>query len=352
MMEVQLEQGSQTWLDWRAGHKVVDGNGTTFEAVEGGPRITATAASVVGGSNPFQKPHELWGEMVGLRKRQVATFPMQRGNALEPKARAAFCKYVGEEYEPVCVQSSLENWIAASLDGIDVLRTRGVEIKCPISQTTHDFAVAGEVPPYYYDQIQWQHMACDNLLEEIFYFSWAPQFGEAPPISVKPDLSRQHELLTGVKNFRIHVDTKVPLSGTDFEAAAKTFLVLNRRAKALKELLDEAKEKIKALSGGKPMQGGGVMVTVSKSNGTVDWQSTAKALAAQAGVSDEDLAALAESNRGKPSTTFAVKETVEADAIYEELKNLLKDGNQVSTPDLSPSIDGDSAAHETVAPVW
>jgi len=351
MIEVQLEQGSQTWLDWRAGLAVVDDAGISFEAVQGGPRITATAASVIGGGSPFQKPHELWGEMVGLRKRQVATFPMQRGNTLEPKARAAFCKHIGEEFEPVCVQSSTHNWIAASLDGLDVLRTRGVEIKCPISQTTHDYAVAGEVPPYYYDQIQWQHLACDNLLEEILYYSYAPQFGpDVPPISVKPDPARQQELLDGVKTFRTHVDTRVPLSGTAFEAAAKTFLVLNRRAKALKEQLDAAKETLKTLSGGKPMQGGGVMVTVSKSNGTVDWQSTAKALAAQAGITDEALANLAESNRGKPSTTFAVKETVEADAIFEQLQNELKSGTDVSMPDVVPQDE--SSQDPSVAPLW
>lgn len=348
MREVFLEQGSDEWLNWRAGKRVFDLQGNTFEAVTGGPRITATAASVIAGSNPFQKPHELWLEMLGMRKRQEATFAMQRGNAMEPKARAAFMKIIGEEYEPVCIQSSTDAWIAASLDGVDLLRTQGVEIKCPISQNTHDFALRGEVPPYYYDQIQWQFMASDNTLSRIFYYSWAPKMGEAPPIEVLPNLARQSELLRQAEIFRRHIDTKVPLSGTEFEAAAKNFLIFNRRAKEIKEQMDKVKEQLKELSGGKPTQGGGVMVTISNSQGSLNWQSIAKALAAQQGLSDQELAQLCEQHRGLPSVVFSVKESVEADAIYEQLMNEQASIGNVSTPD----IVSNDESEVNISPNW
>ena len=318
MKEVFLEQGTPDWLAWRAGDAYTDIYGTAHQALDG-CRITATAASVCGGHSPFSTPHELWGEMLGYRKRQASNFAMQRGSALEPKARKAYTQIVGEEYEPLCLESSTSPWIAASLDGVDLLRTRGVEIKCPISETTHDMAILGEVPPYYYDQIQWQMLASDNQLTEIDYFSFAPQIGVAKPITVKIDLQRQAELVDAVMKFRLAVMTRVPLSGTEFEQAAKTFLVLNRKLKALEAELDAAKDRVKTLAAGKPMQGGGVMVTVSNSEGRTSWEKVALELVARFSVPETEVDSLKQTHKGKPSTTISVKEAADADAIYAEI---------------------------------
>lgn len=319
MKEVFLEQGSPDWLAWRAGDAYTDIYGEIHKAIDGGCRITATAASVCGGRSPFATPHELWGEMLGYRKRADSNFAMRRGSALEPKARQAYTQIVGEEYEPLCIESSATPWIAASLDGVDLLRTRGVEIKCPISDKTHDMAMLGEVPPYYYDQIQWQMLASDNQLSEIDYFSYAPQIGFAQPITVKVDLQRQAELVDAAMKFRLAVMTRVPLSGTEFEQAAKTFLVLNRKLKALEAQLDAAKDRVKALAGGKPMQGGGVMVTISNSEGRTSWEKVAMELIARFSVPDTEVEDLKQAHKGKASSTTSVKEAADADAIYAEI---------------------------------
>ena len=50
---VDLDQRSQEWHDWR--------NGVDID----GPRITATAASVILGNNPYKTPHRLWLQMTG-----------------------------------------------------------------------------------------------------------------------------------------------------------------------------------------------------------------------------------------------------------------------------------------------
>lgn len=315
MKEIFLEQGTPDWLAWRAGEAFTDIYAAQHKALNG-PRITATAGSVCGGHSPFATPHELWGEMLGFRKRQVANFVMLRGSAMEPKARKAYTEIVGEEYEALCIESSTNPWIAASLDGVDLLRTRGVEIKCPLSEKTHDMAMLGEVPNYYFDQIQWQMLASDNQLKEIDYFSFAPKIGVAQPITVKIDLLRQAELIDASMKLRLAVMTRVPMSGSEFEQAGKAFLVLNRRLKAIEAELDLAKERVKTLAAGKATQGGGVMVTVSNSDGRTSWEKVAMELVAKLALPNDELEALKIAHKGKPTTTISVKEAADADAIY------------------------------------
>ena len=332
MKEIVLQQGSPSWLAWREGAAFEDLQGHHHAAIHG-PRITATAASVCGGHSPFSTPHELWGERLGYRKRQDATFAMQRGSHLEPKARLAYSALVGEHYEAICVESSQTSWIAASLDGVDVLRTRGVEIKCPISARVHDMAMLGEVPAYYFDQIQWQFLASDNQIKEIDYFSFAPQIGDAAPITVAIDLHRQAELVDAAMKFRLAVMTRTPLSGSEFEMAAKSFLVLNRRCKALEEELNSAKDRVKELAAGKPTQGGGVMVTVSSGEGRVAWDKVANDLIARLGLSQSEIEALKDGHKGKPTSTISVKEAADADAIYGEIVSL--QWSETSAPGVS-----------------
>jgi putative phage-type endonuclease len=345
MKEIYLDQGSADWLAWRAGEEFTDILGNPHEAIQGGPRITATAGSVCGGHSPFATPHQLWGEMLGLRKRQVATFPMIRGSALEPFARQSYSEYVGEEYEPLCIQSSIDPWIAASLDGIDLLRTRGVEIKAPMSERVHDMAMLGSVPIYYLDQIQWQMLASDNKLTEIDYFSYAPKIGFAKPITIKIDLTRQSELVKAAMNLRMAVLTRVPLSGSEFDQAAKQYLVLNRQLKALEEQLDAAKERVKVIADGKPTVGGGVIVTVSSSDGRTSWEKVAMELVDKFQVSEPELDAMKVTHKGKPSTTISVKEAADADAVYAELMTLDK-------PEETSTVDIPMDAILQPSPIW
>lgn len=323
MKEIHLDQGSADWLAWRSGGAFTDIFGVQHASLDG-PRVTATAASVCGGKSPFATPHELWGQMLGLRKREVPSFVMNRGNYLEPKARKAYMDMVGSEYEALCIESTTKSWIAASLDGVDVLRSRGVEIKCPISERIHDMAMLGQVPEYYFDQIQWQMLSSDNQIKEIDYFSYAPQIGKAAPITVKIDLQRQGELLLAAEQFRLALITRVPLAGSVFEQAAKSFLVLNRKMKAIEADLDAAKELVKKLADGKPTQGGGVMVTVSNSDGRTSWEKVALDLALQLAMTTDVLDSIKEKHKGKPSTTISVKEAGDANAIYQEILEAAK----------------------------
>jgi putative phage-type endonuclease len=322
MKEIHLDQGSPDWLAWRLGNAFTDIFGVAHDALDG-PRITATAASGCGGHSPFTTMTKLWQEMTGRRKRDVesefALSLMRRGNALEPKARQEYNRLVGRDYEALCVESTARPWVAASLDGVDLLRTRGVEIKCPISERIHEMAMFGQVPNYYYDQIQWQMLSTDNQIREIDFFSYAPEIGVAAPITVHVNIQRQTELMAECERLRIAVITSVELCGTEFEQAARSYLVFSRRAKLLDADVDAAKDRLKKIADGKSTQGAGVQVIVSNNEGRTNWEKVAKELATRLNLDQIQIDLLAQTYKSKASTVTTVKETSDADAVYAEI---------------------------------
>lgn len=337
MIEIQLIQGTAEWLEWRKGVELKDG-----------PRITATAASVAGGRSIFATPHQLWEEMTGQKSPKDATFAMRHGQRTEPKARNAYMRYVGEEYEPVCIQSSNDPWIAASLDGLDILRTRGVEIKCPVQPGNHQKAMNGEVPDYYYDQIQWQLLASDGQIAEIDYFSYMPEVGNAKPITVKADPQRQNELKQAAERFRLAVLTGIPLAGSAFETAANQFCIINRMVKQMTERLEEAKNNLKKLIvDDKTTTAGGAMVIVSMNDGRVNNEAVINSLAEKCGITPEELDALKKSKRSAPTKVVTIKETSEAEAIWQA--HLAK---QQVTTSVVTITQGCDEQEQVVSPLW
>ena len=358
MNEIDLEQGSDNWLRWRRGDKYVTSDGVLMAGTgDGGPRITATAASVIAGSSPFQSPEELWGELMGLRPAKDLNYVMARGKDMEPEARQAYCVIVNEDYQSLCLQSAEHDWIGSSPDGLDIMRTRGVEIKCPFSDAadgSHRQAMNGVVVQYYYDQIQWQHLSADNLLTEIDYFSYAPSIGYAAPIPVKVDLERQKWMIEKVIAFRVALMERVPLCGTEFEQAAKSYLLLKRKLDDLTFQVEVAKASLKTLANGKGISGGGVSVGFTKSKPAAQWskvidqlkdqfqikseviaemteqhsktivepnlEAVAQAIAQAYAVEQCVLEGMVEASKDAPKITITLRETAEANTILEQLK--------------------------------
>lgn len=144
--------------------------------------------------------------------------------------------------------------------------------------------------------------------------------------------------------FRLAVITRTPLSGSAFEMAAKAFLVLNRRCKALEEELNSAKERVKELAAGKPIQGGGVMVTVSSGEGRIAWEKVANDLIARLGLSEIEVDSLKDGHKGKPTSTISVKEAADADAIYGEI--VAQQWSETSAPGMSQQAEAQPQ------PIW
>jgi hypothetical protein len=203
----------------------------------------------------------------------------------------------------------------------------------------------GLVPDYYEDQIQWQLLASDGQIKEIDYFSYAPQIGFAAPITVKPNPVRQAELLQAATLFRLAVLTGIPLSGSEFDQAAKACLILKREIDALDVKFEAAKELLKKIADGKPMQGGGMMVTVGNSDGRVSWEKVALNLAEQLSLTSDDLDKIKESHKGKASKTISVKEGADANAVFAQLKAEMANRSETS-------VDQTTERLNQPTPIW
>ena len=134
---LDLEQGTREWLDWRHSG------------------IGASDASTVMGDNRFQSPSELLYQ----KKNKINTEPnekMRLGTSLEPDARDLYIEETGMLVEPQCLQSKEYSWMIASMDGITDDYAHIVEIKC--GKSAYWQANKGNVPSYYYGQLQHQLM--------------------------------------------------------------------------------------------------------------------------------------------------------------------------------------------------
>ena len=86
------------------------------------------AASIMGIG--FLTPLQLWEQKMGFSQ-QEENWAMFRGKEMEPEARAAYESHTGEIMFPSVEISMQHPWAMASLDGINLERTKIVEIKCP-----------------------------------------------------------------------------------------------------------------------------------------------------------------------------------------------------------------------------
>ena len=129
-------------------------------------KITGTDAAIIMGSNPWKSKKQLYHEKISLDHQSISNERMQRGVDLEPIARDLFSLEMGIVFYPYV---GVHDWAMASLDGINELGTMAVEIKCPGAKT-HQLALNGLVPDYYYPQLQHQMWVCD--LHYIYYYSF------------------------------------------------------------------------------------------------------------------------------------------------------------------------------------
>jgi putative phage-type endonuclease len=148
-----LEQGSTEWLDWRKGV------------------IGASDAATIMGENPWASSRRLLEEKLGRHRAFSGNAATREGHRLEEFARDLLVKRYRHKIMPTVVQDSKDPFLAASLDGIDVSKTRIYEIKCGLKsyEKTRD---TGVVPAYYVAQLQ--HMMMVTELESLIFAAYRP----------------------------------------------------------------------------------------------------------------------------------------------------------------------------------
>lgn len=141
---------SPAWHEWRSGG------------------IGASDAPALLGENPWKSPSRLLREKLGRRDdRQNPS--RARGRALEPEARALFCRTQHLDLEPACLQSHPFDFMRATVDGISADGLRVVEIKC--GEQAYAKTAATRAPPPLY-RAQLQHVLAITGHAEIDFFCY------------------------------------------------------------------------------------------------------------------------------------------------------------------------------------
>lgn len=253
---IQLEQGSQSWLDYRRS------------------KITATDVSVLMGLNPFKTPYRLYQEKMGLVEPEPENDKMREGKILEDLARAYFNEVIMDDFKPIVV---VNDWKMASLDGMN---SRGeiLEVKC--GKKSHEQALNKEIAPYYYAQLQWQlHLSGEN---QVWYLSYR-SIQDRIFWRVDRDNAFIEKMIVEAKEFfrRLMEFDPPPLCDRDYvkkddkdwRMIAHLYNESSRELDICKARNEALRQELIKMSGGQSCRGGGVILTLSTRRGNVDYGS-------------------------------------------------------------------------------
>lgn len=261
MHKVELEQGSDAWLNWRKS------------------LLTATDAPMLLGASPYVTPYKGWQRKIGKVEEQKETEAMRRGKRDEPIAREWFNQEYGIDMQPCCIQSDTYNFIGASLDGISPCGKYILEIKSNGDQY-HFGLQSGGLPDFHLMQMQHQLLSTDNTAEMGFYLSYNK--GEKIVKEVYPDKKWMAEYLPKAKEFwRKIVFFEAPEIGNkdyrdmSFEpkwtSLASDYRKLCEQIKSLEEAKENYRKELFILCGDDSCMGGGIKILKKISKGRVDY---------------------------------------------------------------------------------
>lgn len=241
-------------------------------------KIGASDACVVMGVSPWATPYSLWEEKVGLRPSRLPTKSMQRGNALEEKAREAFTKMTNIVVFDQVVFHQDYHWMMASLDGIDLEGKNIVEIKCP-GPDDHDMAFNGHVPDKYYPQLQ--HQMEVTGLDQAYYFSFDGENGIVLKVNRnQPYIDKMID--KELEFYRCMCELEAPkLSERDYvekddnlwRNAAQQWRDIQQELVSLQAREEEVRASLIHLSGNTNCKGCGIKISRNIRKGNIDYKS-------------------------------------------------------------------------------
>lgn len=257
---LDLIQGSPEWHTWRKG------------------KIGASMIASVMGLNPFETPLQIYYRIMDdLQVEENEA--MRLGKELEVVARQRYNEKHGVNFQPICIESLEFPWMIASLDGF--LDGKAIEIKC--GEKTHKIAQFGEIPPYYYPQLQWiMHIVG---LNEMIYISFYND--EMIEIPVKRDAMFVEKMVECVKLFYIRLQEFDPPPAGDKDytciedreavESAYEYKRLCAEIESLEKLKEMKRLELIERSGKRNVKIGPLKVTRIVSKGRVDYKGAATA---------------------------------------------------------------------------
>ncbi len=227
--------------------------------------IGASEIAAIIGVCPYSTPLMVFNVKTGRSAGFEGNSATQRGSELESKARALYEILSMEDMEPACVIHPKYEIIRASLDGITADKTKILEIKC-LGKDSHAAVKAGQIPPHYLPQVQYQLAASGADRCDFFSFGADESHGL---IEVLPDIEYQGMLVAKALEFweLVKADTPPPMTDRDFKIVEDPAVVelceylIKWKDSIRKEKLDKLKAQIMELSGHPKMKCGVVQIS-------------------------------------------------------------------------------------------
>jgi len=196
-----MEQRTVDWYEWRKAG------------------LGASDAPVVMGVSPWSTPYQLWEQKTGKTEKNAGNWATNRGNEMEPRARATIELNLGLDFPAVLAEHPTFPWMRASLDGYNEEFKIVLEIKCP-GKEDHDKAGHGEIPSKYYPQLQ--HQLFVTGAKKLFYYSYAEdenKNGDGHLVEVLPNIEYMKELLDKMMKFWkcVQTNTEPELGEKDYK---------------------------------------------------------------------------------------------------------------------------------------
>lgn len=224
-------------------------------------------------------------------KAQPSTFKspaMRRGNALEPKARAALERQTKLKYQPVCVFDETERMLA-SLDGLAFGRVATCEIKCPEKGVNSDLwkqAENNKIPHGYY--VQTQVGLAVSGAPVCHYWVYDADLDKGIRIDVYPDFMMQCQLVEATRAYwawEAEQGSTMPEKSAahiahdaEFASMEIEYLKLLAAKNQVEERLKALEEKLLAhhVPGVEVTQGSHVFLEKQEVTGSIDYKAALK----------------------------------------------------------------------------
>lgn len=266
MKIVQLDQRTDDWHCWRSGKG-------KFALPDGGPRMTATMLNAIMNVSPYQNKHGLWMEMTGRIGPTKVNPAMLRGIKYEAEARACYNQMTGNQAVEACIEHDKYAWAAASLDGLDSLAGRLVEIKIPGKEDIALVRDKGLVPEKYKPQVHWQLFNCGTEVDQNDFFVYDPDEKKGYLVEVPHDLEYEQRLFEEANAFRNCIILGIMPFDDRTRAKAAIWLSYNRKLAEVTTALENAKLDLIAdleASGEDKLEVPGAMITKVTTKGKED----------------------------------------------------------------------------------
>lgn len=287
MKMIELEQNTPEWLAWRK------------------DKLGASDAGTIMGENPYCSPLKLWKQKLGIEPENFVSEAMKHGARTEKEARELFEKEMGKQFFPTCVESLINPFMIASLDGLSQ-DGEIVEIKCPHSaENFFDIRLHDGCPKKYYAQLQHQMYVCEKDYSYLYVF----YKGDFVLHTVDRDDDYIERLVQRERDFYESMLTGKPpeFSEKDYVYNDSDEWVLKANQLAhisgqiakLEDMQKTLKDDLIHLANGKKTKGFGVSVYKTSRKGSIDTVKLDKELA-KSGKSTEDF-------RKKPTESWCVR---------------------------------------------